>query len=86
MSVIGRSQHLLAFGKHGLGATEVHLRRREAHETAVVVLVVVPGEEAPAVAVGEHRVPRRIGEDRGGVIGAVHRSPVKIWAAERRVA
>jgi putative GTP pyrophosphokinase len=30
--------------------------------------------------VGGHPIPRRIGEDRGGVIRAVHHSPVKIWA------
>jgi len=30
--------------------------------------------------VGGHPIPRRIGEDRGGVIGADHHSPVKIWA------
>jgi hypothetical protein len=31
-------------------------------------------------AVGDLRIPRRIGEDRGSVIGAVHRSPAKSWA------
>ncbi|WP_437965311.1 hypothetical protein WMF04_37555 [Sorangium sp. So ce260] len=34
--------------------------------------------------VGDHRVPRRIGEDRGHVIAGVHRSPpapTPIWAA-----
>jgi len=30
--------------------------------------------------VGDRQIPRRIGEDRGGVIGPVHHSPVKIWA------
>jgi hypothetical protein len=30
--------------------------------------------------VGDHRIPRPIGEDRGGVIGGLHHSPVKIWA------
>jgi hypothetical protein len=30
--------------------------------------------------VGGHPIPRRIGEDRGGVIRSVHHSPVKIWA------
>jgi hypothetical protein len=33
-----------------------------------------------AVGVGDPRIPRPIGEDRGGMIGCVHRSPVKIWA------
>ena len=30
--------------------------------------------------VGEHRNPRRIGEELAYGIGAVHHSPVKIWA------
>jgi hypothetical protein len=32
------------------------------------------------MSVGDHRIPRQIGEDRGGEIGPVHHSPVKIWA------
>jgi hypothetical protein len=32
------------------------------------------------LSVGGHPIPRPIGEDRGGVIGAVHHSPVKMWA------
>ncbi|WP_438032945.1 hypothetical protein [Sorangium sp. So ce204] len=35
------------------------------------------------IGVGEHRVPRPIGEDRGPMIGGVHRSPpvpTPIWA------
>jgi hypothetical protein len=31
-------------------------------------------------AVGDRPIPRPIGEDRGGVISAVHCSPVRIWA------
>jgi hypothetical protein len=30
--------------------------------------------------VDEHPNPRPIGEERGPAIGAVHHSPVKIWA------
>jgi hypothetical protein len=33
-----------------------------------------------STGVGDHRIPRPIGEDRGGVIGGLHHSPVKIWA------
>jgi hypothetical protein len=32
------------------------------------------------LAVSDLQNPRRIGEDRADVLGAVHRSPVKIWA------
>ena len=37
-----------------------------------------------AGGVGDHRVPRLIGEDRGPMIASVHRSPpapTPIWAA-----
>jgi hypothetical protein len=37
-------------------------------------------ERFPVGSVGGHPIPRRIGENRGGVISAVHHSPVKIWA------
>jgi hypothetical protein len=30
--------------------------------------------------VGEHRIPRSIGEEHREAIGGVHPSPVKIWA------
>jgi hypothetical protein len=39
-----------------------------------------------ALTVDGHRDPRRIGEERGQEIGAVHRSPVKIWAQVGRAA
>ncbi len=32
------------------------------------------------MGVGEHRIPQRAGEERGGVIGSLHRSPVTSWA------
>lgn len=46
---------------------------------------VVPNETFAQV-VGDRRIPRPIGEDRGGVIGPVHHSPVKIWADRLRAA
>src|SRR5689334_10444633 len=43
------AQYPLTFAEHGLRATEVHLLRREPNQAAVVMLVVVPGEELAAV-------------------------------------
>ncbi len=40
----------------------------------------------PTIVVGGRPIPRPIGEDRGGVISAVHHSPVKIWAGWRGTA
>jgi hypothetical protein len=39
-----------------------------------------PSWSRSSLAVGDRRIPRPIGEDRGGVIGPVHHSPMKIWA------
>jgi hypothetical protein len=33
-----------------------------------------------ALSVSVHRDPRIVGEDRGMTVGAVHRSPARIWA------
>jgi hypothetical protein len=40
------------------------------------------GSESPPLApdVSVHRDPRIVGEDRGMTVGAVHRSPARIWA------
>ncbi|XYH92917.1 hypothetical protein ACMHYB_34285 [Sorangium sp. So ce1128] len=48
------------------------------------VILKIPSDESEGPdRVGDHRVPRRIGEDRGSVIAGAHRSPpapAPIWA------
>ncbi len=61
-------------------ATRLWVRRKElSFVLAGIALISV-------TAVGGRPIPRPIGEDRGGVISAVHHSPVKIWAGWRGTA